>query len=260
MRRDITPAQCNQTLASYCVPDPPQWKQYTMNQIPGGGKGLTTANLTDYTAEFLLTRGPYAMLGYTWYGCTGSAFADYHQGGASYHPPRAKEWDMDFGAPMKPCVKRVGQGLVYTRDYEKATVEWDCDKGHGMITMKHGPSPSPKPPNPPAPSPEPPQPSPSPGPKPIPPAPAPPPPGQCSVPVSNVDLAVHTDPVVGETDTAQACASMCTGNHTATPGCYGYTWNDLSQGRWSRRCYFINHANPWSKAHAKEGTISGICN
>ena len=25
---------------------------------------------TDYTAEFLLTRGPYALLGYTWAGCT----------------------------------------------------------------------------------------------------------------------------------------------------------------------------------------------
>ena len=49
-----------------------------------------------YTAEFMLTRGPYAMLGYSWYGCTGSAAA---HGAASPDPPRATEWDVDFGAP-----------------------------------------------------------------------------------------------------------------------------------------------------------------
>ena len=27
---------------------------------------VTTAMFADYTAEFLLTRGPYAMLGYSW--------------------------------------------------------------------------------------------------------------------------------------------------------------------------------------------------
>ena len=37
----------------------------------------------------MLTRGDYAMLGYSWYGCTGSAAAG---GGASPDPPRAKEW------------------------------------------------------------------------------------------------------------------------------------------------------------------------
>ena len=34
--------------------------------IPSGGKGLSPADFTDYTAEFLLTRGPYALLGYSW--------------------------------------------------------------------------------------------------------------------------------------------------------------------------------------------------
>ena len=28
--------------------------------------GVTAQTFTDYTAEFLLTRGPYAILGYSW--------------------------------------------------------------------------------------------------------------------------------------------------------------------------------------------------
>jgi hypothetical protein len=58
--------------------------------------GVTAVVRAQYTAEFMLTRGPYAMLGYSWYGCTGSAAA---HGAASPDPPRATEWDVDFGAP-----------------------------------------------------------------------------------------------------------------------------------------------------------------
>lgn len=29
----------------------------------------SAGNFTDYTAEFLLTRGPYAVIGYSWIGC-----------------------------------------------------------------------------------------------------------------------------------------------------------------------------------------------
>ena len=35
-----------------------------------GNGHYSAANMTDYTSEFLLTRGPYAMLGYSWCGCT----------------------------------------------------------------------------------------------------------------------------------------------------------------------------------------------
>ena len=34
-----------------------------MYTVPEGGKGVTPQGFTDYTAEFLLTRGPYAILG-----------------------------------------------------------------------------------------------------------------------------------------------------------------------------------------------------
>ena len=56
--------------------------------IPKGGKGLQEAELKQYTAEFLLTRGDYAMLGYSWYGCTGSAM---HGDGACPDPPTTRE-------------------------------------------------------------------------------------------------------------------------------------------------------------------------
>lgn len=34
-----------------------------MFNVPNGGKSVTEQGFTDYTAEFLLTRGPFAILG-----------------------------------------------------------------------------------------------------------------------------------------------------------------------------------------------------
>ena len=53
----ITPAQCKSTLRGFCQKDPPSWNKLTLNNIPGGGKNLQEAELTQYTAEFMLTRG-----------------------------------------------------------------------------------------------------------------------------------------------------------------------------------------------------------
>lgn len=83
----------------------------------------------------MLTRGPYAMLGYSWYGCTGSAM---HGGGASPDPPRATEWDVDFGEPTAACSETSSGSGVFSREWGKATVQWDCTKGEGEIKMKAG--------------------------------------------------------------------------------------------------------------------------
>merc|ERR1711907_491783 len=122
-------------LADRCQAHPSTWNRMQMYNIPGGGKGLKEQDLKQYTAEFLLTRGPYAMLGYSWYGCTGSAM---HGGGASPDPPRATEWDVDFGEPSGPCAPSSDERGVFTRDWGKATVSWDCRKGIGDIKMKAG--------------------------------------------------------------------------------------------------------------------------
>lgn len=76
------------------------------------------------TAEFLLTRGDYAWIGWGW--------------GA--HPkvglPRAEEFDVDYGGRAEgPCVESAREG-VFTRQYPLATVEWDCHTGRGSIRMK----------------------------------------------------------------------------------------------------------------------------
>jgi len=138
-RRHVPPSpnQCKSMLRSLCVEKPSFWDKMTMSNIPKGGKGLTEADLKQYTAEFMLTRGPYAMLGYSWYGCTGSAA---HGGASSPDPPRATEWDMDFGEPSGACKETAADSGVFTRDWGKATVSWDCAKGKagGDIKMKSG--------------------------------------------------------------------------------------------------------------------------
>ena len=56
-------AGCLSKLRQLCVPKPTQWNKMQMYNIGQGGSGVSAQNFTDYTAEFLLTRGPFAMLG-----------------------------------------------------------------------------------------------------------------------------------------------------------------------------------------------------
>ena len=111
------------------------------------------------------------MIGYGWYGCTGSA----NHGPANipypgYHvrdPPRAREWDMDLGEPTGACNETGSDTGIFSRasilcehlllrsccglsqrncvsnlrdagDWGKAAVTWDCNKGAGDIAMKAG--------------------------------------------------------------------------------------------------------------------------
>ena len=78
------------------------------------------------TAEFLLTRGDYVWIGWGW-------------GGGHLHAglPRASEFDRDYGGrPAAPCTERDNGTGVFTREYPKATVEWNCNTGRGEIRMK----------------------------------------------------------------------------------------------------------------------------
>ena len=82
------------------------------------------------TAEFLLTRGPYALLGYSWCGCTNG----------QQMRPRAKEWDDDYGEPLGVCKETSPGSGVFEREWTGATVQWNCNAGdgaqHGTITRK----------------------------------------------------------------------------------------------------------------------------
>ena len=123
------------TLESLCVganasATPSAWNRMQMYNVPDGGKEATEGNFTDYTAEFLLTRGPFAMLGYSWCGCTNG----------EEMRPRAKEWDEEFGEPRGVCKERSPGSGVFEREWDHATVSWDCNgadgAAHGKITPK----------------------------------------------------------------------------------------------------------------------------
>ena len=64
----VPPSKCKAVLEQLCVganasATPSAWNRMQMYTVPNGGKNVTSQGFTDYTAEFLLTRGPYAMLG-----------------------------------------------------------------------------------------------------------------------------------------------------------------------------------------------------
>ena len=120
------PATCRAYLATQCVPAPTAWSRFVGYAIPHGGFGMSPQGFTDYTSEFLLTRGPYAILGYTWFGCTNG----------NTENPRAPEWDEEFGAPLGTCAETAPSSGVFVREWSGATVSWDCAAMHGNITRK----------------------------------------------------------------------------------------------------------------------------
>ena len=117
-----TPAQCALILReTWCVPEPTPWKsatQYLMRPT-----GATKESETQATAQFLLTRGPFAWIG----------FFDW-QSIANW--PRPVEWDTDYGEPEGPCEETAKGTGIFSRSWSKAIVTWDCKTAKGEITPK----------------------------------------------------------------------------------------------------------------------------
>ena len=88
---------------------------------PRSPSNLTSA-LQDITA-FQLTRGPYALLGHGWLGCS-----------RDYVVP--KEINEDYGVPNGLCAETAPSSGVFTRDWSKATFQLDCNTWTPTITMK----------------------------------------------------------------------------------------------------------------------------
>jgi hypothetical protein len=86
-------------------------------------------------ASFLLVRGPYSWLGYSWMGCNTER---------DYQSLRPKEVEVDYGVPVDAhCTERGGGGGgererngVFVREWSKATVELDCNIWQATIKMK----------------------------------------------------------------------------------------------------------------------------
>ena len=130
--------KCTAALREVCVganrsATPATWN-FLQFYVIGNARVMSAENFTDATAEFLLTRGPYAVIGYSWHGCTNGQRID---------APFVAEWNEDFGVPTAACAETsLGSG-IFTRAYSNATITWDCAKGHGEIVRKgHGESPA----------------------------------------------------------------------------------------------------------------------
>ena len=53
-----TVAQCKAMLRAQCVANPLSWNKMQLYNIEKGGTNVSAKTFTDFTAEFLLTRGP----------------------------------------------------------------------------------------------------------------------------------------------------------------------------------------------------------
>ena len=91
---------------------------------PKSGKALP--HVQDDLAIFLLARGKYAYIGYSWIGCMSAGGSlDY------YRPP---ELDKNYGKPLDGTCRRISS-TQYERTFEHATASFDCKLLKGTITM-----------------------------------------------------------------------------------------------------------------------------
>ena len=45
-------------------------------------------------------------------------------------------WDTDYGTPVARCQESGNGTRIFTREWTKASIQWDCNTGHGEITVK----------------------------------------------------------------------------------------------------------------------------
>jgi hypothetical protein len=104
-----------------------QTRAFLYGFSPGSCKGTNPENLTmveEDVTNFLLIRGPYALLATGWVGCS------------KKYPYPSSFLAADYGEPSGICREtRVGSG-VFTRDYSKAKVQMDCNTWTPTITWK----------------------------------------------------------------------------------------------------------------------------
>jgi len=94
---------------------------------PGGwAPGVIDKAIVENVASFLIMRGDYAWMGFSWQGCsntTGSPFR-----------PLPDEVRVDHGVPLG-LAQEVAPG-VFEREWSKATARMDCNAFKGSIVMK----------------------------------------------------------------------------------------------------------------------------
>ena len=86
--------------------------------------------VTQDVATFLLVRGDYAWLGYSWIGCTSGTKS------ADDMSPRPAELDEDYGTPVDASCSWNAATQTATRAWTKADVSFDCSAWEGSIKKK----------------------------------------------------------------------------------------------------------------------------
>ena len=91
-----------------------------------GNRGPNTVPIPDFANDltnFLLVRGKYSWIGYSWVGCS-----------HVYERPAAL--DTDYGVPTGLCHETAPGSGVFERERSKANVSMDCGSWTGLINGK----------------------------------------------------------------------------------------------------------------------------
>ena len=133
--RPTTTDECISYFKTACAPNSDIQTNAVLFQFTKqpNGKQFPLITPTQDLASFLLVRGPYAWLGYSWLGCSSGAEPP-GAGGQAYELPDAL--NVDYGEPVGLCQSQGQGSSVFTRTWTKATVSFDCNTLRGDIVMR----------------------------------------------------------------------------------------------------------------------------
>ena len=116
-------ASCASDLRAYCgrAPDAGSTLLYGLSCTQDKDPLACKSALQDI-ASFLLIRGDFAYIGYTWSGCRGY-----------FRPP---ELDTDTGAPLGACAETAPGSEVFVREYARASVSMNCSSWTASIEAR----------------------------------------------------------------------------------------------------------------------------
>ncbi len=118
----VTQKTCAADLRALCNATSAPQVRAMMYGLSGSPEARNPDLMQDL-ASFLLIRGPFAWLGWGWRGCS----VDY------YFPP---EFHSDYGTPAALCSETAPSSGVFVRQFDKSTVQMDCNTWTPTITFK----------------------------------------------------------------------------------------------------------------------------
>jgi len=120
----VTKDTCAATLRKFCQPKSVAQTTFIIYGFSPGGCSGDPSVLPEFKqdlANFLLIRGPYAVLGHGWKGCS-----------QKYSFP--EDLNLDYGDPSDAYCQETSSG-VFQRKWSKAIVQMDCNTWTPTIKM-----------------------------------------------------------------------------------------------------------------------------